>query len=334
MSDSSAATQLNRPYDVALSFAGEDRIYVEAVATELRSRGIKVFYDKFEEAALWGKDLYQHLSKVYGKEATFCVIFASRHYAEKLWAKHELRSAQDRAFRENQEYILPARFDDTELPGVLSTVGYIDLSSRTPVDLADLICSKLVAAGASVPSKGPPSSTSSTIPKGNPQELKVHVQTEGSPMRNTEVAVFLRNKTHIGQLTRIEGIAAFTLPRRELVTICCVSPRHPAHIIPDFDPVEDVLINMVPQDGIGSLFCDGRGRLPGMIDGEINPIRDMLNRLYLYASNLGIRGGQLQPVSFALNEWIEIEDRSGRVCDIRIRDVLGAVSIVDQRLRR
>ena len=35
--------------DVALSFAGENREYVEEVATVLRASGIKVFYDKFLE---------------------------------------------------------------------------------------------------------------------------------------------------------------------------------------------------------------------------------------------------------------------------------------------
>lgn len=32
-------------YHVALSFAGEDRCYVDAVAAKLRDAGVKVFYD-------------------------------------------------------------------------------------------------------------------------------------------------------------------------------------------------------------------------------------------------------------------------------------------------
>ncbi len=40
-------------YDVALSFAGEDRDYVEEVATILKSFKVRVFYDKFEETNLW-----------------------------------------------------------------------------------------------------------------------------------------------------------------------------------------------------------------------------------------------------------------------------------------
>ena len=41
-------------YDIALSFAGEDRAYVQEVATALQAAGVKVFYDEFETADLWG----------------------------------------------------------------------------------------------------------------------------------------------------------------------------------------------------------------------------------------------------------------------------------------
>lgn len=114
-------------FDVCLSFAGEDRPYVDSVAQELRSKGVRVFYDEYERTRLWGKDLFQHLDDVYQNAARYCVLFASKHYAEKIWTNHELQSAQARALRENREYILPARFDDTKIPGLRGTVGHIDL---------------------------------------------------------------------------------------------------------------------------------------------------------------------------------------------------------------
>ena len=81
-------------YDVALSFAGEDRQHVEALAELLEKNGYKVFYDKYERAQLWGKNLYTHLSSVYKDKARYCVTFLSEHYARKLWANHELENAQ------------------------------------------------------------------------------------------------------------------------------------------------------------------------------------------------------------------------------------------------
>lgn len=130
-------------YDVCLSFAGEDRDYVGETADALRNRGIRVFYDEYEEAELWGKDLYAHLHEVYSSFARYCVIFISKHYAKKLWTNHERRAAQERAFKESSEYILPARFDDTPVPGLPDTVGYISLKERTPEELAALIAEKL-----------------------------------------------------------------------------------------------------------------------------------------------------------------------------------------------
>jgi hypothetical protein len=133
-----------RKFHVALSFAGEDRAYVEAVAAALRADGVDVFYDRFEEAELWGKDLYSHLSDIYQNRAIFTVMFISQAYSHKLWTNHERRSAQARAFTESREYILPAFFDESvEVPGLLKTTGHIALSGRSPSDFAGLIVKKL-----------------------------------------------------------------------------------------------------------------------------------------------------------------------------------------------
>jgi hypothetical protein len=50
-------------FDIALSFAGEDRAYVDQVASILRDEGVSIFYDKFEEVNLWGKNLYDYLHR-------------------------------------------------------------------------------------------------------------------------------------------------------------------------------------------------------------------------------------------------------------------------------
>lgn len=41
-------------FDVAISFASEDRPVADQIAKLLTEQGIKVFYDKYEEANLWG----------------------------------------------------------------------------------------------------------------------------------------------------------------------------------------------------------------------------------------------------------------------------------------
>ena len=130
-------------YDIAVSFAGEDREYVEEVANVLLNKGIEIFYDKFLKASLWGQDLYEYLDEIYRKRAKYCIIFISKHYNEKLWTNHERKSAQARVFRENKEYILPVRFDNTTIPGILETTGYIDANTVSPQELAELVIQKL-----------------------------------------------------------------------------------------------------------------------------------------------------------------------------------------------
>lgn len=130
-------------YDVAISYAGENRQVAEELATSLKKRNIRVFYDNFEQAELWGKNLYEHLSYVYNKAALFCIILISKHYSQKSWTNLERRSAQARAFREKQEYILPIRIDDTELPGLPETVGYVSLNNFTIEKIVDLVVRKL-----------------------------------------------------------------------------------------------------------------------------------------------------------------------------------------------
>jgi hypothetical protein len=132
-------------YDVALSFAGEDRVYVGEVARALKAIGITVFYDEFEQANLWGKSLVTHLDNIYRKRARYTVMFISKSYAEKRWPSYEREIAQARAFADNREYILPARFDDTELPGMLPTTAYVPLNAKSPAELVRIIVEKLEA---------------------------------------------------------------------------------------------------------------------------------------------------------------------------------------------
>lgn len=137
-----------KKYHVAFSFAGEDRKYVDKVAMLLREDGVDVFYDKFEDTKLWGRDLYTYLSDIYQNQAFYTVMFISEAYKEKLWTNHERMSAQARAFSENREYILPAFFDtNVEVPGLLKTTGYMNLAKLTPQLFAAKIVEKLRDSG-------------------------------------------------------------------------------------------------------------------------------------------------------------------------------------------
>jgi hypothetical protein len=153
----SAASQVQRPdrpvmppapegakeYDVALSFAGEDRLHARRIAELLRAQEFTVFYDEYEQAKLWGRNLYTHLSEIYQNKARYCLMFVSVHYAQKWWTKREREAAQARAFRESEAYILPVRLDDTTIPGVEDTIAYVDLRTTSAEEVVKLLAAKL-----------------------------------------------------------------------------------------------------------------------------------------------------------------------------------------------
>lgn len=135
--------RLARQYDVCLSFAGEDRAPVKRLAKYLTDRGVRVFYDEYVKAELWGKDLYSHLDEIYQNAARYCLIFISKNYAKKLWTNHERQSAQARAIKGHSEYVLPVRIDQTKIPGIRDTTGYVDLKNTSIPMLGELVLKKI-----------------------------------------------------------------------------------------------------------------------------------------------------------------------------------------------
>jgi len=130
-------------YDVVLSYASENRDYVTAVASSLDRFGVDYFFDRNEEAMLWGRDLVIHFEQVFRNLGRYCVMFISEQYAHKVWPTHERKAALARAITERSEYILPVRFDDTDVPGLSPSIAYVSASTKSPQEVAELIIRKL-----------------------------------------------------------------------------------------------------------------------------------------------------------------------------------------------
>ncbi len=106
------------------------------------------------------------------------VVFVSADYAEGDWTRLERRAAFSRAVHEAGVYVLPARFDDSELLGLMEDVAAINLRDYTPGQFADLVVAKLDDLGISPP---PSSGEGVTRPSGgmrvdeaDPRRLGVH----------------------------------------------------------------------------------------------------------------------------------------------------------------
>jgi len=132
-----------RKFDFAISYAGPDQPYVEEVVQLLKARGVSVFFAPHEQADIVGRNLIDYLSEVYLNKARYCLVFLSRHYAERKWTnKLERPVAESRQLDQEGRYIIPVRLDDAEIKGLLPSIAYIRAVS--PTQVADLAVSILL----------------------------------------------------------------------------------------------------------------------------------------------------------------------------------------------
>ena len=135
---------MNKKYDVALSFAGEQRVFVEGVARHLKASNLKVFYDEFENNSLWGNSLLEVIKDVYAKKSLYVVLFISEEYCSKAWPKLEAIHSIMAALIESETTILPIRFDKSDLPSLPDDTGYIEVQKfPTPALVAKEICERI-----------------------------------------------------------------------------------------------------------------------------------------------------------------------------------------------
>jgi hypothetical protein len=127
-------------YDVALSYAGEDRPRAEEIARALQRAGKRVFFDHDLRSSLWGKALGEELDAIFSKRSTCCVLLVSAHYKMKRWTLEELQAAVKGAARsQRRDYILPVRLDATTLEGLPDDIVYVPIDQGTEV-----ICSYIL----------------------------------------------------------------------------------------------------------------------------------------------------------------------------------------------
>ena len=133
----------NYEYDIAVTFAGEDRTFVNQVVDEVKSFGYSVFYDEDEQVTLWGEELTEYFPDIYERRARFAVMFISADYAAKPWTRLERQSVLLRAMNQTKPYLLPVRIDQTVLPGVRSTISYLEAKKLGADGIASAIRTKL-----------------------------------------------------------------------------------------------------------------------------------------------------------------------------------------------
>lgn len=112
-------------YDVALSFAGEDRKYAEALRDALEDLGHAVFYDKAEQHLILAEDVEGYLGPIYQSGSRYVVAVLGDLYGVKRWTLFEASKYADR-ITEGRVIpiwaitVIPSAFDLTRTRGGLT----------------------------------------------------------------------------------------------------------------------------------------------------------------------------------------------------------------------
>lgn len=124
-------------YDVALSFAAEDRSTAEELGRLLAGRSLHVFYDQYPEQGPGTESVVNHLVNLFARKARVCVVFLSQHYPLKQWTVEDRESARERAYRDPDEFVLFLQLEESEIPGT------IDLRQQSMDQAAALLEEKI-----------------------------------------------------------------------------------------------------------------------------------------------------------------------------------------------
>lgn len=128
-------------FDVALSFPGEVRDYVERVAAQLEHLmgPDRCFYDNNYVAQLARPSLDTFLQSIYRDRSKLIVVFLGADYQSKEWCGIEFRAIREVLSGCSPDRIMYVRMDDGAVDGVLRIDGYVDGRKFTPEETASLI---------------------------------------------------------------------------------------------------------------------------------------------------------------------------------------------------
>lgn len=134
-----------RQFRVALSFPGEHRSLVCAVADHLKSElgSNSVFYDNDYVAELARPNLDLLLQRIYHDNSDLIAVFLCGDYVAKEWCGLEWRAIRDIIKQRRDATVMLLRLDQAEVPGLFSIDGHIDITTWSPAQIAEAIVKRL-----------------------------------------------------------------------------------------------------------------------------------------------------------------------------------------------
>jgi hypothetical protein len=112
-------------FEVALSFAGENRELASFIADSLTTLDVPVFYDEMFEANFLGKAWSQQFKEIFAEKSRFVVCILDKYHLSKLWPTFEREHFVPRIADES---VIPIFLDDSKFPGIPQDIVGIKLN--------------------------------------------------------------------------------------------------------------------------------------------------------------------------------------------------------------
>ena len=164
-------------------------------------------------------------------------------------------------------------------------------------------------------------------------QATVRVTSKGRRIENADILAIFPNKTWKSARSNWRGKAILDLHSDHLpMTVFVAKSGYRGAVIESWIPRDGDLsvdVGSLPNGG-SVIFKEAYGKLPRLV-GSLNPVRDQLDRTYLYASNIAINRGAQQPVSFSFSDEVIVTDSEGIELLIKIANVFGRSSLLEYR---
>lgn len=102
-------------FDVAISFAGENRDLAKFIVDKLNELDISTFYDKHYEDNYLGGPWATLFRETFNEKSRLVVALLDKHHFEKVWPTFERDCFDNRVTKAE---VIPVRLDDTVFPGI------------------------------------------------------------------------------------------------------------------------------------------------------------------------------------------------------------------------
>ena len=162
----------------------------------------------------------------------------------------------------------------------------------------------------------------------NSETVRITIKDKNTyPLAGVNILGVASNKTTKSGVSNKDGVVFLSYQDGLTITLLMASPLYEG-LVKSINTSQNYTFYF-NNDTKGSVMApSGTCYIPGL-SGRLNPIKDSLDRLYLYADNIAINGGLQQPVYFTLTGSLRLEDANGTVKNIWIPFIDGDTALIN-----